>query len=429
MDEYNPVPVENAAWVAPKVLGEVPLELRVPPIQEAPHIGEILQDRGAILAQGEIPDNSETFSNKPKSIKLADSISDSYRELPKKERRSILSKENIVFNFDPSVSPEDRMTQVDHMKKLGYSPLSLRYILGGVAYLAQLEGKILPFPEYSTAKDVKSLPKAQQQNVQNEQSTYINSIASRLIIKQDKPEKLNRLYIKLDEEDIDITDKVTKYLTDTDEVVEALYNNRFCIGTAIRLMGDYVRDNRGVLSILDSPLQSRSGPTIQISGENDATAIPRLTDKVVSTDKQGARHIGVLREVIRHGELRSRRQGLQEAIVRGDLRLETAFTRETWPTHPLMYKIKALAVPIIADEVKKTGVLCDDQDIRYQTLFRMATHSMPDLFIDGESVYQDFKEQGLYDSWRNIPKVRQGSLDNLQLNEDLVRRTVLVTGT
>lgn len=182
-------------------------------------------------------------------------------------------------------------------------------------------------------------------------------------------------------------------------------------------------NNQGIVAILDAPVRNKNGPSIQIQDSSVEERIfnQKQADRIVPVSTDSLKHTGILREIVRHGELGVCRETLQEDINNGKIKLIPAFKRDNWPTHPLMARIKELSSPVIADVVKKMDVLCDEQDIKFQTLFRLSTIPLDKLFYQGDELQQALLHQGSYYSWANIPKISNVLLEQFQLQEDLVR--------
>jgi hypothetical protein len=150
----------------------------------------------------------------------------------------------------------------------------------------------------------------------------------------------------------------------------------------------------------------------------------KQADVVLRSEDLDTQHFGIVRETIRFGQIKIHREELQEKINDGRIRLTNSFKRDEWPSHPLMNRIKALSVPLIVDEVKKSGILCDEQDIRYQTLFRLATYPLDKIFNYGEQLQEALSLQGSFHSWSNIPKISDALLEQYGVQEGLIRNTV-----
>lgn len=356
---------------------------------------------------------------------LAEAYSTSYQSKSRPERRELIGSQNIALTFSTENTLDERRTEVEKLSKIGYSPVSLRFILAGFSYMASQEGMELPYPMYGSIKDVEALDKKARADINGQQDRYVNSLASKIVLTKDSVNGQNRLsVIKQDGTTADITERVNKFLIETDDSVELHYNNRICLGKAIGILKNYMEQHTGILAILDAPIVNQKGPSILIDGIEKRFFNQKQADRVISANTNETQHFGIVREAVRFGYINAQRKHLQEQINNGNIKLVNAFKRDEWPSHPLMSRIKALSAPIITEEVKKSGIQCDEQDIRYQTLFRLATFSLHELFEHGDQLHKELLDQGSYYSWAKIPKINDVLLEQFQIQKDVVRTAV-----
>lgn len=95
-----------------------------------------------------------------------------YRGESRSDRRDILREENVVLTFADNYSTYHKDQEIGRLKKLGYMPISLRFILGGVVFIASSEAKDMPFPMYQSAKDLEGLSKKVRANILQQQNIY-----------------------------------------------------------------------------------------------------------------------------------------------------------------------------------------------------------------------------------------------------------------
>ena len=356
---------------------------------------------------------------------LTDKYSSTYLSKSKQDRKEIFLGQNIALTFSEEIPTVDRNTEIAKLEKLGFSTISLRFILAGFSYISKNEGREIPYPQYSSIKDVEGLSKKARTDIISQQDQYANSISSRVVISKEPISNVSKIGVLNSSGDIeDITEKTRRFLTETDDDVEFLYNNRICLGKAIGILKTYMDKNTGILAILDAPIINQKGPSIQIDGINKKSFNQKQADRVLNSGDMSTQHFGIIKETLRFSQIKTRREALQEKINDGSIRLTNSFKRDKWPSHPLMNRIKALSVPLIVDEVKKSGILCDEQDIRYQTLFRLATYPLDKLFNHGEQLQEELLHQGSFYSWSNIPKISDVLLEQYEVQEELVRHTV-----
>jgi hypothetical protein len=97
-----------------------------------------------------------------------------------------------------------------------------------------------------------------------------------------------------------------------------------------------------------------------------------------------------------------------------------AFTFDNWPTDPLMTQLRSSVGKLTEQFLADKDVLCDDRDLKYQTLFRLTTYGLPEIFENGKGIEEHMLAIGAFRNWRNILRVGEEQTDGLVLNQDLV---------
>ncbi len=327
------------------------------------------------------------------------------------------------MTFSPESDFQSREDEVKKLQALGYAPIGLRYILGGLSYISQQENTQFPYSDSASSDNVQNLSKQEKTKILTAQTEFLNAFLPRISIVKDEVSHTNRIIIKNDgQENSDITPFIEKYLTETDPNVDILFQNKLCLGKAIGILKDHMDTNRGVVAILDNSMTRQEGPNIQITtSEEKSTNNQRQPDKTINADEE-ATHLEVLKEIARFKKIQKHRIQTQENIDSGQTRLLEAFTKENWPTHPLMERMKEEAIPIIKEVTENSGILCDQQDIRYQTLFRLTTLPIEQLFENGDQLHDYMESQGSLTDWQQIPHLDRTILSGYNMHQDTIEK-------
>jgi hypothetical protein len=72
----------------------------------------------------------------------------------------------------------------------------------------------------------------------------------------------------------------------------------------------------------------------------------------------------------------------------------------------------------------ENGVLCDSKDLKYQTLFRLTTHDVAELFEGGQELEEYLIAKGAYTNWRNILGLDPEYVSQFQVNPEVLAATI-----
>lgn len=90
----------------------------------------------------------------------------------------------------------------------------------------------------------------------------------------------------------------------------------------------------------------------------------------------------------------------------------------SWPTNPLMDRLRNELEPLIDLEIKKQNLICDKKDTLMQVLFRLTTFSVRYLFLEGKKVEKYILDSGCLKNWIDIPKLSINYLTSFKLNKN-----------
>jgi len=346
-------------------------------------------------------------------------LSTSFSSLEKEARHKRITSSDFAIVISGADYPK-----LKPLEKLGIQFFGTDIIFAAIILVCEKYNLVMPYADFASGKSVNHASKSERNKIINAQNEVINRIFSLLSFSIANDGKIQILF---KEDNVDITDNAVQLAVEDDgrinklQAFQGLMNRSLSI---MKLMSDRV-DGLGM--IVSSPSQARiNGPVIAVNGtSSDQLAWKKNADVMVS-DLEGDAVISnaILREIILHQQILERREKLSEHIAKGEIELEPEFEVENWPKHALMEHIKNQAKPIILDETKKVGILCDEQDIRYQTIFRLTTLPFSQLFNNGQELVEKLRNLGVYDDWRNILKLESESFEGYQLQENVVRAVV-----
>lgn len=158
-----------------------------------------------------------------------------------------------------------------------------------------------------------------------------------------------------------------------------------------RITQDTVNPNVGV--IFDRDQQS------QISRER---RLRRKSDFIINLETAQSFSEKLTEVVANFTELRKRRSKLANDIGTSRIKLEGQFTRTTWPSHPLVAQTKQAVREVVQTLIQERQVVCDPLDLEYQTLFRLTSLPIAEVFEEGDKLESYLKSHGAYGYWRNI---------------------------
>lgn len=130
----------------------------------------------------------------------------------------------------------------------------------------------------------------------------------------------------------------------------------------------------------------------------------------------------VIEKVAIHSKLVKRKEELADLLKSGTLKTEPQFTLQNWPTHPLLQHIKKQLVPLIDQIVLGSDV--DSQDLKYQTLFRLTTCKIEDIFDDGAKLQSQLETAGVFSNWKAILLLKPEIIEQYPLNKTNVKALI-----
>lgn len=305
---------------------------------------------------------------------------------------------------------------IEEARLIGYTPFRWQNIISAVSDVITTENIPLPAGRKAT----------------KERGDTIDRLLNRFSFVRDGDGDV-RIYLT-DSSGNTITEvRQKEHLSDkgVSEAVHTISNdpviNSLVLGKIIKHVSAYVRGQNGLIFG-----ESRAG---QIDIGKDPHFLIEPSEK--STNRQSIRHDDTIepgnpsevrrsiQEAIRRqASLRARQEEIKQLCRNGLITVVPSFSFDDWPTDVMMTRLRRDVAPITDRYIDNSGLLCDDRDLKYQTLFRLTTYDVAEIFEGGSEFENYLRDIGAFYNWRNILGVDQSRVDALKLNRDLVDEVV-----
>lgn len=283
--------------------------------------------------------------------------------------------------------------------ELGIAVLTPHYILAAAYMVMEISGEVIPFSEGGVGQVTKSEWAA----IKTRQEEFVRAILAKISIKTSNA----KVHYYYDDEDI------TKYLTPclfpdgtyrqtwmngiNEYTSRILSTQKFdCPIAFVTVDPRRMTDDKltPVIGLPSSDSESSTGQEVRLRKKVD-TIIP-----LTANSKRLAK--GIAEVVGYFTELRERDADLRKELANGRIKLEKQFDRDTWPSFDLMNNVKQEVRRIVHEVAKEHDVLCDMLDLEYQTLFRLTSLPIEEVFEGGERLQAYLQDSNAYSYWRDI---------------------------
>ncbi len=352
-------------------------------------------------------------------------VADDFSRLGRDARRSIILNQDFAIAFQVGdISPTQKLSQLGALQELGMKFFGIDIIFAAIIIVCDRYNLEMPHSDYSGGNSLDGLSTSLRKTVISNQSEMVNTIFSMLRFDISDQGTIS-IVMGEGESETDITKEAYEHAINEHDQIAALQVYQGLMNRSLALLKRTAHRINGLGMIVSSPSQSmQSGPVIGVNGVRPIPLNWRRDADSITTGSGDTIAAAILRAIIDHSQMMTRREQLQGHVASGEVVLEPEFTTGNWPTHPLMNHIKDQAAPFIADETRRSGILCDDQDIKYQTLFRLTTLPFGELFENGVVLVERLREAGVYEDWRKIITLSPSIFETFILNENIVRTIV-----
>lgn len=350
-------------------------------------------------------------------------ISTSFRDIPRQYRHAAILNQPLTVSFqtDEGITADARLKELQKLEALGIRFFGIDVIFASVVQILHTLELTIPHAEYADGPSLDSLNKSDRRTVMTEQKNFFDFLFQSLSITFE--ERGTKIVLRMsDGTQQDITRNVYQRVAQGDHAIDDMRRFQGLTNRAMGLLKKLSEDGKSFAMVVTSPSQAMTdGPVIGVNGLQEVPLNWRKDADAIVTGPADTISLAILKEMVRYQHMQSTRAALKEGLITGEIVTEPEFKVEQWPKHPLMNYIKTQAIPFIADETEKSGVLCDEQDIRYQTIFRLTTFPFNELFHNGDALVAHLKSIGVYDDWHKILSLVDADFNTYQLNEELIR--------
>jgi len=335
---------------------------------------------------------------------------ESFNSLSKEAKVAEISNDNLsIISIGPV--EQDMVSYIEQARQMGFSPLMLDDVFMYLTYVLNRQNVVLP--EGNKNKKLKGkLVRTLLSNIEFQADPETCHVHATL--RED--DELINLDSILESEDIIESLQTTKRSLETDSMV---------FGQVLGRLKDLTEDTYGLVVTEKSPNQFVAGATCigLSSSEQDLGHISRIDKQITATDPEIVR-FGILRECVQQSSYRTRRRELEEAMVSREITLIPKFSLDNWPKDPLMRLLRRQVSKSVSSFMEERMLLSDPQDLKYQTLFRLTTFNVADVFEGGELLEAYLRSNGAYSNWRNILRTSSEYVNQFKINSTLLREVM-----
>jgi hypothetical protein len=344
---------------------------------------------------------------------LKETITSSYIAQPREERLEQLGDVNLGL-ATYGLPAEEVEQVVAQAQEIGFTPLRWGQVVASVSYIMEAENIELPKGK-----------KAKQ-----ERGQVVENILGKISLQRDHSANLLKLLYddETDENPVDLSTRIDLTDLETQSRIETLSSDQMVLGKILSFVGNYVKGEKGLAVEQTGVGQVNIGKGARIvvePGTDEATRMDiKKADKVVTASSPQAVRTGLMTETVRQVAIERRRDVLRQRFQNREILATPKFTFDNWPTDPMMAHLRATVGPITDRYMTENDVLCDSKDLKYQTLFRLTTHDVPDLFEGGQELEEYLIGKGAYNNWRNILGVDPDFVKQFKVNPDLLASVI-----
>jgi len=115
-----------------------------------------------------------------------------------------------------------------------------------------------------------------------------------------------------------------------------------------------------------------------------------------------------------------RREELKVLLREGRISLVPSPQKHNWPSDPLISMLRVVVEYEVSNFVDKIKPVLDQQDLKYQTLFRLTALKPPELFVNGDALEKYLISSGVYTDWRNMSSLNQIFMSQFEPRKEVI---------
>lgn len=343
---------------------------------------------------------------------LRSSMRSNFSNLAKDQKINSIHDQNIGLTTY-GLTLEEADAVFEQAKTLGFSPMRIRDIAKSIAIVIQQDNLTLP----------------QGKKHKNEKGRIVEQILERISFEKQEDASLHfkiRNSSEKDAAELDITNLLQENIEALEPVIQDITTDSASIGRIINYISRHIANNSALALEQNSPGQFEFNGSRIILVHDESTSVTnrKKADSAITVGDKNKARFGILRETTRFAQIDKQRRELSKKFNDREIQVIPKFSIHNWPTDPLMSHLRQL----IAKETDKycisNNLLCDSKDLKYQTLFRLTTFDVPDLFENGQLLEEYLINAGAYSNWRNILTLNSEFIKSFSLNNQIVTNVI-----
>ena len=323
----------------------------------------------------------------------------------------VIPKGDFLYSDNTSLN-----NWLSFLSQYNFKPISEFYIAAIYCYLADAQKSAIPHQGNLLLSDIEQ---QHDKTVRKKRTNFLNELRESfsLILKEDT------LSVVLDS-GTDITEEVYKFAANTD-IVQNFLNHRYVPNYITKQLKEFSQSNTGLVVLLSNSAINHNSPTIAFIFEHSNQSLPapaRMADVLVEDEHDIFN--STLSLILEHSSLKTLRDTLIKAISKNNISIVPALNKENWAEYPLMKYLKEHVKNIVADNIRKEPILCDPIDLEYQTLFRLTSYSIEDIFENGSTLHHTLQRHTQQIGWRGLTTLDIETVAKFKIRVDFFEKIV-----
>ena len=302
------------------------------------------------------------------------------------------------------------------LSQYNFKPISEFYIAAIYSHLADTKDIKLPHQDKLLLSDKEQL---HSKAIRKDRTKFLDELASLFSFEL----RNNKLTIELTD-GTDITEAVHDFAANKAQITDFL-NHRYIPNYINKQLKEFTQTNNGLVVFLSNSTIDYNNPTIAFLLQSSTQNVPapaKMADVVVKDDVDIFN--STLSLILEHSSLTTLKNSLVEAIAAEEIKVIPSISKESWIEYPLMKHLKSHIKKVVAENLKEEPLLCDPIDLEYQTLFRLTSYAVEDIFESGAALQQILERHTKQISWRGLTTLNIETVKKFKVKADFVEEVV-----
>lgn len=296
--------------------------------------------------------------------------------------------------------------------KYNFKAVSEFYIAAIYTYLASINNVSIPYQGTLLLSDTDV---RHDKRVQKERVKFMDKLGKgfKLTVKEEA------LSIE-DSNGSDITKSILDFAADK-KLIKEFLDHRYIPNYINKQLKSLVQSNTGLVVFLSNSTIDYNNPTIAFLLDQKNTYLPapaKMADVTVKDDSDVFN--STLSLILEHCSLTTLKASLAEEISDNGIKVVPAIDKESWIEYPLMKYLKAHIKNAVRENLKKNPTLCDPVDLEYQTLFRLTSYAVTDIFENGSQLQTLLDRHTEQIGWRGLLTLNIDTVKKFKVKTDFI---------